>query len=392
MRVRKSSLACAAGVIVLAGTAGSAITTSERATPTNAVADQRLILASAHTREASAAGGYWVVDAAGHVTAFGGAVNYGSAPANLDAPIVGIVPTNDGLGYWLVAKDGGVFAFGDATYLGNTLGTASDGSVVGMAATPSPGSGVVGPQGATGPAGVTGATGPAGVTGATGTAGVTGTAGATGAAGPTGASGLPGTPGMTGPAGPSGAAGPTGASGPAGPSGPVGPSGAIGPTGVAGASGAPGATGSTGATGATGPTGPGGTSAYGYVYNESAEVVAVEGDVAFDSNGSLLNVSHVAGTDGVVVAGSGTYLIDFSVSSTQPSQFSLFDNGEAVVGTTYGSGAGTQQDNGQAILTLSAGDVLTLVNHSSAAAVILQSLAGGTQTNVNASMVIEQLS
>jgi hypothetical protein len=57
----------------------------------------------------------------------------------------------------------------------------------------------------------------------------------------------------------------------------------------------------------------------------------------------------------------------------------------------YGSGAGTQQDNGQVILTLSAGDVLTLVNHSSAAAVTLQTLAGGTQTNVNASLLIEKL-
>ncbi len=42
-------------------------------------------------------------------------------------------------------------------------------------------------------------------------------------------------------------------------------------------------------------------------------------------------------------------------------------------------------------MTLAANDVLTVVNHSSAAAVTLQTLSGGTQTNVNASVVIEQL-
>jgi hypothetical protein len=36
--------------------------------------------------------------------------------------------------------------------------------------------------------------------------------------------------------------------------------------------------------------------------------------------------------------------------------------------------------------------VLTVRNHSSSAAVTLQTLAGGTQTNVNASILIEKLS
>ena len=52
---------------------------------------------------------------------------------------------------------------------------------------------------------------------------------------------------------------------------------------------------------------------------------------------------------------------------------------------------GTQQNIGQAIITLAAGDSLTLVNHTSAAAVTLQTLAGGTQVNVNASLVIKKL-
>jgi hypothetical protein len=83
--------------------------------------------------------------------------------------------------------------------------------------------------------------------------------------------------------------------------------------------------------------------------------------------------------------------VTFSVSGVEPSQMGLFLNGSVVPGTVYGSGAGTQQDTGQAIFAVAAGDVLTLRNHSSSAAVTLQTLAGGTQTSVNASVVIEKL-
>ncbi len=92
-----------------------------------------------------------------------------------------------------------------------------------------------------------------------------------------------------------------------------------------------------------------------------------------------------------MVTAAGVYAVTFSVSGVEPNQFALFVNGAPVTDTVYGSGAGTQQNTGQVILNLSAGDVLTLVNHSSAAAVILQTLAGGTQTNVNASLLIEKL-
>ncbi|WP_068648190.1 class I SAM-dependent methyltransferase [Paenibacillus antarcticus] len=63
-----------------------------------------------------------------------------------------------------------------------------------------------------------------------------------------------------------------------------------------------------------------------------------------------------------------------------------------ITGTIYGSGAGTQLNMGQALMYLAAGDVLTLRNHSSSAAVTLQTLAGGTHTNVNASVILKLLS
>ncbi|MGG0644387.1 collagen-like protein, partial [Sporosarcina gallistercoris] len=146
-----------------------------------------------------------------------------------------------------------------------------------------------------------------------------------------------------------------------------------------------------GATGATGMAG--GLSEFGYVYNLTPRTVAIEEDVIFDSNGIITpGITHILGTTDIVVTTPGNYEVTFSVSGTEPNQFALFINGGLVAGTVYGSGAGTQQNNGQVIMTMSAGDVLTLRNHSSAAAVGLASNIGGTQENVNASIVIKLLS
>lgn len=87
----------------------------------------------------------------------------------------------------------------------------------------------------------------------------------------------------------------------------------------------------------------------------------------------------------------GKYKVAFSVSGVESSQFTLCIDGVPDTKMIYGSGAGTQQNNGQGIITLAAGDVLTLRNHISAAAVTLQTLAGGTQAVENASIIIEQL-
>ncbi|MFT8318805.1 MAG: collagen-like protein, partial [Sporolactobacillus sp.] len=179
--------------------------------------------------------------------------------------------------------------------------------------------------------------------------------------------------GATGPTGDTGATGPIGATGPAGPTGDIG------------------ATGPTGATGATGATG-GGLSEYGYIYNLAAQVVAIEADVLFSTNGVITpGITHAPGTSLIAITTPGDYEVTFSVSGVEPNQFALFLNGALVPGTIYGSGAGTQQNNGQVILTIASGDALTLRNHSSAAAVTLQTLAGGTQTNVNASVVLKKL-
>ncbi|MDX6669841.1 MAG: hypothetical protein QOI91_204 [Solirubrobacteraceae bacterium] len=252
--------------------------------------------------------------------------------------------------------------------------------------------GIQGDVGVAGATGSAGSTGVAGATGATGLTGATGVAGAVGSDGVAGATGLQGVQGEVGAAGTPGAAGAQGATGSTGVTGATGSTGVAGPPGTAGADGA---TGPTGAIGATGPTGPAGSSTparYAYVYNLGAQTVPVEADIAFDTNGPLAaGITHAPGTADVAFASPGVYKVTFSVSGTEPSQMALFLNGAFVGGTLYGSGAGTQQNTGQAIVTIAAGDLLTVRNHTSSAAVGLASNIGGTQANVNASVLIEQL-
>jgi hypothetical protein len=223
------------------------------------------------------------------------------------------------------------------------------------------------PPGPRGPKGSPGPVGPRGTHGATGPQGVPGTPGTPGAIGPQGIAGIPGLQGAIGPQGIAGIPGTQGATGAPG------PQGAIGPQGATGASGS-------------------GLSQYGYIYNQAAQVVAIEADVTFNTNGILTpGITHTAGTSQIDITSAGDYKVTFSVSGVEPNQFALFVNGASAAGGVYGSGAGTQQTYGQAIIALAVGDVLTLRNHSSAAAVTLQTLAGGTQTNVNASIILEKL-
>ena len=63
------------------------------------------------------------------MAADGGVFAFGDAPfessatnIHLNAPVRGIVPTQDGQGYWVGAADGGVFALGDANFFGSESG------------------------------------------------------------------------------------------------------------------------------------------------------------------------------------------------------------------------------------------------------------------------------
>jgi hypothetical protein len=66
-------------------------------------------------------------------------------------------------------------------------------------------------------------------------------------------------------------------------------------------------------------------------------------------------------------------------------------NGTPITESVYGSGAGTQQNTGMVIVDLPASASLELINHSSAAAVTLATVIGGTVANINASVLIQKL-
>ncbi|WP_397330587.1 BclA C-terminal domain-containing protein [Paenibacillus polymyxa] len=131
---------------------------------------------------------------------------------------------------------------------------------------------------------------------------------------------------------------------------------------------------------------------YAYIFNTSTQTVAIEAEVTFDSNANLTNITHTPNTAAISIGNAGDYAVFFNVAGVQANQFTLYQNGAPVGGSIYGSGAGTQPNPGMVIITAAPGDVLTLRNHSSASAVDLQTLAGGTQTNANASILIQQLS
>lgn len=156
---------------------------------------------------------------------------------------------------------------------------------------------------------------------------------------------------------------------------------------TAGGIGVVGATGPTGATGA-------GISDYLFVYNIAEQVVPLETPVIFDSNGLITaGFIHAAGSNSIFVVNAGVYQVNFSVSGTEPNQFTLFLDGAPVPGTVYGSGAGTQQNTGISVIAIGAGQTLTLVNHTSAAAVTLagNTPIGGTAPASNASITILRL-
>ena len=261
-----------------------------------------------------------------------------------------------GTGYWLVTSAGQVYSYGGATYFGGMAGRHLNKPIVGIAST-SDGKGywLIASDG--------------GVF-SFGDARFAGSKGALGTVSPV-VSGV--------------AVQQSGGTGPAGPAGPTGATGSRGATGTAGS------TGPDGPTGPQGPAGAAGQPDYAYIYNTTAETVGIEGDVTFSANGFMSGFTPLASASVIDVDTTGFYLVKFSVSGTQAGQFTLMQNGEVIPGTTYGTGAGLQQNDGEAIVALSSGDGLTLRNHTSSTAVTLETLAGGTATNVNASVVIQEL-
>ncbi|MHC8517217.1 hypothetical protein [Sporosarcina sp. ITBMC105] len=177
----------------------------------------------------------------------------------------------------------------------------------------------------------------------------------------------PGQRGPQGPEGPQGPAGPAGPQGPEGPQGPAGPAGPQGPEGPQGPAGPAGPQGPAGPAGPEGPAGPpGGVLGAAYIYDTTLQTLE-EGDaVTYDTNGNITPpgfVTHTPGAAEITINETGTYLITYEVTPrTGTSAFALFNGVSQIDGTAYGTTAGNQPYVGQQIVTLTAGDVLTVRN------------------------------
>lgn len=235
-----------------------------------------------------------------------------------------------------------------------------------------------------GPRGPRGFTGPQGIMGPPGANGANGATGAIGPVGPQGPQGAQGVTGPTGPVGPQGPQGLQGVQGVTGPQGETGATGPVGPQGLQGATGATGATGPQGAIGPTGPTGPAGPTgasgtgliAYGGLYGTTTDAVALTTTPVALPLGTQMPSSNLTyGTNSVTVTDAGTYELAYGVRGSMSDGSSLTvsvgQNGTAIAATTITDAltSGTPSSvHGQTIVTLSAGDVLTLLASDSGSA------------------------
>nr|WP_319489553.1 collagen-like protein [uncultured Caproiciproducens sp.] len=136
-----------------------------------------------------------------------------------------------------------------------------------------------------------------------------------------------------------------------------------------------------------------GLSEFAYIYNLGEQAVAVAAKISFSNNGIIVGaITHSPGTSTIQIGNAGNYAIWFYAEAVEANQFTLFQNDTPVAGSIYGAGSGTQMNLGIAIISAMASDILTVRNHTSASAVTLQTLAGGTEINANASILIQKIS
>jgi hypothetical protein len=81
---------------------------------------------------------------------------------------------------------------------------------------------------------------------------------------------------------------------------------------------------------------------------------------SFASTNSGFTYNPIPGT--VTVTAAGTYTYDYNVSVAEPGVLSLTDNGAVIPNTSFGRSTSTTQIIGHGVITVSAGDVIGLIN------------------------------
>lgn len=138
---------------------------------------------------------------------------------------------------------------------------------------------------------------------------------------------------------------------------------------------------------------------FGYFYNlEVSATVAIGAPFPFDTNGPFTptQFAHTASVTPAVSApitilNAGTYAVQYTVTVAEARQIALYLGAAVVLSTIYGQATGTAVTTGVAIIEAAAGDLLTLRNHLSAAALTLVTPSGGTASNTTNSLLITKL-
>jgi hypothetical protein len=106
---------------------------------------------------------------------------------------------------------------------------------------------------------------------------------------------------------------------------------------------------------------------FGYHLATVADAVVVGGaDVPFSNNGPLANVIHTVGTTTFTVLAAGTYSLSYRVNITvgAGSAVAVAVNGVVAASTNITNLLPVGSNSGTALLTLAAGDVITIRNNS----------------------------
>ena len=179
------------------------------------------------------------------------------------------------------------------------------------------------------------------------------------------------------------------------------------PSPVGGAPGPQGPQGIQGVQGPLGPVGPAGSDAlvgpagsvYLYANNTTAETIPVGVEVAFDTVVAALGgiTVDLAGS-GFTVTNAGVYKVSFGVVGDAENQVDiLVDEAVPASGALVFGGTGGIANEGTAVLSLLAGETVSLANLNSGVITGVEDLVlsdapfGGTATELNAWIVIEQL-
>ncbi|WP_342512034.1 hypothetical protein MKY34_15545 [Sporosarcina sp. FSL K6-1522] len=187
----------------------------------------------------------------------------------------------------------------------------------------------------------------------------------TGTAGPTGATGATGSTGATGPTGATGSIGVTG------------PTGATGSIGITGPTGATGSIGVTGPTGATGPTGTSVTSNSMYASNTTGSTIVVllgGTSIPLPNNQSLDGFTVNGANTTFTVPSTGRYYVTYQISTTVSllaSSRLLLNGSTPIPGSIVSPALAASSYNNDLIVSLSAGDTLSLQFFGLLATIIL---------------------